>query len=85
MKILIIDRTPSNNRLGVMEFTKNIQQRGMNFEQIDADSADAAHKAEVYSIMAFPAIAVVRDDGQLVALWQQTLPTFEELSIKYSS
>ena len=43
----------------------------------------AAIRVPQEGIVDFPAVAVVRDDDQLVAVWQKILPTFVELTSKY--
>ncbi|MBP9827170.1 hypothetical protein KBC99_01685 [Candidatus Saccharibacteria bacterium] len=40
---------------------------------------------EAYEIMRTPAIAVVRDDGSPLRIWQGELPSFAELSYYYHS
>lgn len=80
---MIFDRQPSNQRLEVAEMSRRIADRGMIHQEIDVDAAAAQNLLEIYNIVDFPAIAIARDDGQLVALWQRTLPTFDELARKY--
>ena len=55
------------------------REQTVNYEILNADSPDATTKAEIYNIVDYPAIAIVREDGQLVALWQGALPTIDEV------
>jgi len=83
MKILVVDREPSTDRLGVAEMCRRVQEHGMTCQIVDADSPSATNSLNIYNIVDFPAVAVIRDDGQLVALWQKILPTFDEISRRY--
>lgn len=48
---------------------------------INVDGRDGSSLARLYDVMAYPAILVTRDGGELVASWQGTdLPLMDELA-----
>lgn len=53
-------------------------------ERIVAQSREGVAKARAYDIVSTPAIAIVRDaDGSPVALWQYTMPRFDDIAAYY--
>ena len=48
---------------------------------IDIDGRDGSSLARLYDVMAYPAILVTKEGGELVASWQGTsLPLMDELA-----
>lgn len=80
MKVYIIDRTPSQQRLAVAELTKRMDEERFPYQRLDADAKEATSFLELYDIVDFPAVVVTADDGQLQHSWQNTLPRYEDVS-----
>lgn len=64
------------------DLAKRLESTDVIHELIDADSARGTSLCEVLDIMARPAVAVVRDDGSPIEIWQGTeqIPPPTEIS-----
>ena len=50
---------------------------------VDADSKEGVAVAELYDVMARPAVVVTDSDGRLVQKWQSELPRAEDVGAAY--
>lgn len=58
---------------------------GRKLELVSLETEQGADKAKLYDISNYPAVIAVRDDGELVQLWQsELLPTINEVSGYFS-
>ena len=57
-----------------------IKHTDKTVEMLDVDSQDGSALVQLYDAVSYPAILVVRDDGQLYKGWQgSSLPTVNEV------
>lgn len=85
MKLYLIDRMPSSDRLAVEELKQRLTESHITFDTLDADSRDAQAKNEIYDIVSFPAILITQDDGTLIRLWQRGIPTTADIANNLAS
>jgi len=79
MKLCILYHADSEFARPVDEFEKNCRlETTIPIEKLNVDSPEGAATAALYDIMTYPAILVLRDDGQLFKGWQG--PSFPPVS-----
>ena len=66
----------------VEEYAKDFEaNRGKAIQLVSLDTVEGADMAKVYDIVQYPALMVIRDDGQLLKEWQgERLPLMDEVS-----
>ncbi len=66
----------------VEEYARDFErQRGQAIELVSLDTVGGADMARLYGIMQYPALMVIRDDGQLLKEWQgERLPLMDEVA-----
>jgi thioredoxin-like negative regulator of GroEL len=81
MKLLIIYHPNSEFSTAVENFASECKRKtSKKVELVSLESPDGASIASVYDLMAYPAIIILREDGQLVKDWQGgSLPTKDEV------
>jgi hypothetical protein len=78
---LIFNRnTPSQRR--VDDMAKKLEEADVEAELMDADSPRGIQFVEDYDVMGRPALALIREDGSPVQIWQgeENLPTVSEVA-----
>lgn len=81
MKAIFLYQPNSEFSRSVEEYAHDFEtQRGKTIELLSMDTREGADKAQVYDIMQYPALLVIRDDGQLSKLWQGDLPLMDEVA-----
>ena len=67
----------------VEDFARDLEREYQaRIDLVSLDTRDGSSTASLYDIMQYPAILVLRDDGQLVKDWQGgTLPMKNEVSM----
>ena len=65
------------------DLTIQLDAKGTRYERINSDSSDGASLVELYDAVAYPAVLVLRDDGQMVKMWQGMVPTSDDVSQHY--
>ena len=82
MKVIALYRPNSEHARPIEEYARDFErQRGKAIELMSLDTRDGAEKANLYSIMQYPALVAVRDDGQLLRDWQGArLPLMDEVA-----
>ena len=82
MKIQFLYRPNSEHSRLVNEYVHEFKiRRNIEIEMIDIDGRDGSSLAQLYGVMAYPAILVTKEGGELVASWQGTdLPLMDELA-----
>ncbi|HEY2003930.1 MAG TPA: hypothetical protein VGH44_02335 [Candidatus Saccharimonadia bacterium] len=63
------------------DMAKRLEEAQLEVELLDADSARGIQLVENYDIMGRPAVALIREDGSPVQIWQgeEGLPTPTEV------
>lgn len=82
MKAFILYHPHSEHSRTVEEYVREFErQRRTSLELVSLDRPEGADKARLYDIVQYPAVVVVRDDGQLVKEWQgEHLPLMDEVA-----
>jgi len=82
MKVVVLYRPNSEHGRLVEEFIHTYQSRGRgDMEVINIDSREGGALANLYDIMEYPAILVLRDDGSLQKHWTgSSLPLADEIA-----
>lgn len=81
MRICILYRPDSDYARSVEEFAHDFEARhNHKAELLSLDTREGAALASLYDIMQYPAILVLRDDGQLIQQWTgPQLPLMSEV------
>ncbi len=70
MKAVILYRPDSEDARAVEEFVREFTRRtNRDIELINIDTVEGTNMAELYDIMQYPAVVVIKDDGALVKHW----------------
>lgn len=83
MKTVIFSELHGQHETSVDSYIREFKrQTNREIEIIDKDSERGAELAFVYDILQFPALAVIRDDGDMIRVWleRDKWPTVSELS-----
>jgi len=77
---VIFNRDTPSQRLAE-DLAGRLEKEQLQVEQMDADSARGIQFTENYDILGRPAVALVRDDGSPVQIWQgeDGMPTPSEV------
>jgi hypothetical protein len=64
------------------DFKNRLEEAQVDVELMDADSPSGIGMAESYDILGRPAVALIREDGSPVQVWQgeDSLPAVSEVS-----
>jgi hypothetical protein len=81
MKAVFLYRPNSEFARIVEEYAHDFEkERGKELELISLDTVEGSDMAQLYDIVEYPALLVIRDDGQLSKLWQGSqLPLKDEV------
>jgi len=82
MKAFILYHPSSEHSRSVEDYVHEFErQRHKGIKLISLDRPEGADKARLYDIVQYPALVVVREDGQLVKVWQgDKLPLMDEVA-----
>lgn len=82
MKAIILYRPNSEHARRVEEFVHDFVHGDPHrkIDLLDVDSPDGVAKCTLYSIIMYPSVVAIRDDGSLLKSWSGELPLMEELS-----
>jgi thioredoxin-like negative regulator of GroEL len=82
MKAVALYRPNSDHARTLEEYVHDFdRQKGKEVELISLDTVQGTEMANLYGIMEYPAILVIRDDGQLVKDWQGTqMPLMDDVA-----
>ena len=83
MKVVVLYRPVSDHARRVEEFVHDFKHHEpkRRIETIDVDSPQGISLANLYDIVAYPAVIALRDDGQLLKHWQgDEWPLMNELA-----
>lgn len=61
-------------------FAEDLQRRRVETKLIEADSVEGSRLTKLYDLVSRPAVALVRQDGTLIEVWQHELPPTSEVS-----
>ena len=82
MKIILLYHPNSEYSRIVEEYVEDFKRsRGKLIEMLSLETRDGAAMASLYDILHFPALIVLRDDGQVENMWQgEMLPLMDEVA-----
>ncbi|GDX62981.1 hypothetical protein LBMAG34_5150 [Candidatus Saccharibacteria bacterium] len=82
MKALLFlsEKSTNSRRSSVDDLIKNLKINNIQLEKVDIDSARGAERAESYDVVSFPSLALIREDGAVVNIWQGELPDYSFIS-----
>jgi hypothetical protein len=82
MKVVALYRPNSEFARLIEEYARDFEQRrGKTLELVSLDTVEGADMARLYGIMQYPALLVIKDDGQLLKDWQgDRLPLMDEVA-----
>ena len=78
--VLFNKETPAERQ--AEDMAKRLEEEQLEVELLDADTARGIQLVENYDILGRPAVALIRDDGSPVQIWQgvEGMPTPSEVS-----
>ena len=82
MKIIILYRPNSEHARTTEEFVASLKQKTtpVRIEAVNIDTREGWAVASLYDILQYPAVMVVREDGQLQKYWEgNDLPRIDEV------
>jgi hypothetical protein len=88
MKAVILYRPQSEFARRTEEYAHDFERtRGVKLEQIDVDSTEGSQMAELYGIMQYPALIIIKDDGQILNDWQgiDQFPLMADLAVNLAA
>lgn len=82
MKAVFLYRPNAEFARLVEEYARDFEaNRGKSIQLLSLDTAEGADMARLYDIVQYPALVVIREDGQLLKQWQgEHLPLMDEVS-----
>ena len=81
MKLVILYHPQGEYATLTEDFVKNIEQRTTRqVELLSLETSEGASAALNYDIVEYPAILVIREDGQIIKFWQgNNFPVLDEV------
>lgn len=82
MKIVALYHPSSEWARDVETYAHDIERtQGVQVELVSLETRDGAAMASLYDVMHFPAVMVIKEDGQMQQLWQgEQLPLMNEVA-----
>jgi thioredoxin-like negative regulator of GroEL len=82
MKVVALYHPNSEWARSVEEYARDFEhQRGKKIELASLEVREGAALASLYDITRFPALVALRDDGEMLAMWQgEQLPLMNEVA-----
>jgi len=82
MRVVVVYRDSTDYARAVTDFLRDFEhQTGHTIELVDPDTTDGAQFCSVYSIMEYPSMIALSDDGIMQQMWKgMPLPTISEVS-----
>lgn len=82
MKALILYRPASEFARPIEEYVHEFDsRRGKKIELVSLDDVKGSDMARLYDIVQYPALLVIKDDGQILKAWQGArMPLMDEVA-----
>ena len=82
MRVYIFYRSNTESDVAVDNFLRLLHDRqAAQVRRVDVDTRDGDDLSRLYSIMSYPSVLVVTDDGRQIKLWHGSLPMVAEITI----
>ena len=87
MKVTVLYQPNSEHERRVLDYARDVKRTtGHELELVSLNSREGADQAKLYDATRYPAVLALRDNGQLLQLWQdELLPTINEVSAYFST
>jgi hypothetical protein len=81
MKVVILYHPKSEHEGKVLDFVSEYKRlKNKEIETVSLETPEGAEKARVYDITIYPAILALKEDGQLINMWQgDNFPLLDQL------
>lgn len=82
MKLLMLYHPNSDHERTVLTFQEDFRRlTGTTAELVSLETREGSHYAQVYDVMQYPAVLVLKNDGEYLKHWEgEYLPTMQEVS-----
>ena len=84
MRVVILYRPNSETARRTEDYMTDFNRfhPNENLESINIDSREGSNLAQIYGVMAHPAVLALKDDGQMQQMWQgvDKLPLMNDLA-----
>jgi len=82
MNVFVLYQENSDHGRAVTEFARDFEhQTDRSVELLDMNTREGDEKAKLYDITSYPAVVAVKDDGQVLKVWNEPmLPRIQEVS-----
>jgi hypothetical protein len=82
MRIVALYHPSSEWARNVETFARDIERtQGVKLDLVSLETRDGAAMASMYDILSYPALMVIKEDGQMQQLWQgEQLPLMNEVA-----
>lgn len=82
MKAVILYHPESEFARSAEEYAHDFtRSRGKTIELVSLETVEGSDMAKLYDIVRYPALLVVKDDGQLIKNWEgEALPLMDEVA-----
>lgn len=83
MRAVILYKFESEDSTEIENFLRELERRypGQKIEKLNTETREGAEFGKTYDITSYPALAVMKNDGQLVQMWVgMPLPLIDEIA-----
>lgn len=82
MRVCVIYHPQSDHSRRIEEFVRDLEHfHSVRTEVLSLETREGAAMASLYDVMQYPAIVVVRDNGEIAQFWQgDQLPLMNEVA-----
>jgi len=82
MNVRVLYHPNSEFARRVEDYARDFEhQRGKKIELLSLDTPEGSDMAKLYDVTSYPALVAVRDNGEMLALWQgDQLPLMNEVA-----
>lgn len=78
--LFINSRSVKDYKLQIDKLKKDLKVHDVFLEEISMDSASGAERAQIYDVINFPAVIILREDGGTQGVWQSEIPDYTQIS-----
>lgn len=68
------------DKLKLAKLKKDLRINNMTLELEDPSSAKGSDRAQIYDLLDFPALIILREDGGIQGSWQGEIPDYSQIS-----
>lgn len=79
MKLLVFTKEEGPETRAAKELGALLEGEHYQVEYLEAESAEAQQRAEIFDIYSYPSFVVVQDNGSQLERWRGTVPLISDL------